>query len=86
MGVEEDFYIGDAKAEASNVLQDEGRRARVAAVNQHMALGAGEQEGGYVAGAYIVQVAGNAERLPGKLSAVVGGGLPFTQQKHQAHR
>ena len=55
---------------------DHRRRGRIPPVDHHVALGTGQEEGGDVVGADIVEVAGDAEWLGGLLAADLVGVQP----------
>src|SRR4029078_505251 len=69
--VDEHLHVGDVETELGDARHEERRGGRLAAGNQDIALGAGEQEGREVGRADVVQVAGDAERLGGRLALQV---------------
>jgi hypothetical protein len=67
--VQEHFDILDVEAELRDAPHDHRRGGGIAGVEHNVALWRGDEEGGDVVRAHVVEVAGDAERFGGRLPA-----------------
>ena len=81
--VEQHLDVANVEAEPRDAVHDQRRRAGVAAVDQDVPFRAGQQECGDVAGADVIKVAGDAERIGGGLAALFGRVMPEGHQDHE---
>src|SRR5688572_28463930 len=65
MRVEQHFHVGDIEAQPGDAPNDQRGAFGIAAVDQYVAVGPGEQEGGHASGADVVEIASDAEWLIG---------------------
>ena len=74
--VQEQFDILDVEAELGDAPHDQLRGGGIAGVEHDVALGSGDEEGGDVARADVVEVAGDAERFGRPLASDFRGVQP----------
>ena len=67
--VQEHFDVLDVEAELRDARHDHLRGGGIAGVEHDVALGPGDEEGGDIVRADVVEVAGDAERFGGRLPA-----------------
>jgi hypothetical protein len=81
VGVEQYLHVPDVEAELRYAPLDERRGLGVAAVDEDVALGTGDQEGGDAGGADIIEVAGDAKRFVGNGAVAADGGTPLQEEE-----
>src|SRR3954465_7953704 len=85
LGAQDRLYILDVEAELLDARGDERRTVREAAVDEHVALRARDQENRDVLASDVIQVAGNAERchvgLMGLRIVLLNGDAPRHEQR-----
>lgn len=80
--VEQHFHVGDVEAELGDARHDQRCSFGIAAVDQYVALGSGEQECGDAGGADVVEVASDAERLIGHRAVSLDRRAPEHTEHH----
>jgi len=83
--VEQHFDVSDVEPEFGDARHDHRGGPGIAAVDQDVALGPGEQERSDVVGTDVIEVPGDAERFGGLLSTVVAHFFPFDDENHGSH-
>src|ERR1700749_1507613 len=79
---EEDLDIAEVKAESLDAVPDQRRRRFEIAVDEDVALGCGNQVGGEIFAADVIQIAGNAKRGEGSRP----GGIVRRFESHRKHQ
>lgn len=80
--VEQHFHVGDVEAELRDARHDQRCAFGIAAVDQYVALGSGEQKRGNTGGADVVEVASDAERFIGRRAVSLDRRAPEQTEHH----
>lgn len=84
--VDQHLDVPHVETELRNAGHDHAGSARVARIEDHVPLSAGDEEGGHVVRAYVVEVPGNAEGLGRLLSPTLGDGTEFLEPLGEEQR
>ena len=88
LAVEEDFGVGVAEAELLDAVADLGRRGLEVGVDENVAGGGGDEVGGEVAAADVVEVVGDLERGEGSgpLRLDLGGSVKGDEENESGEK